>query len=107
MGVLHETGHALYEGGLPERWRGQPVGEAEGMAVHESQSMIVEIQACRSPTFVRFLAASSPHLRRRPRLRPRQPRALLQPRRARLIRVDADELTYPSTWRCATASSAG
>ena len=28
MGVLHETGHALYERGLPERWRRQPVGEA-------------------------------------------------------------------------------
>src|SRR5690606_31731442 len=26
MGVLHETGHALYEGGLPARWRRQPVG---------------------------------------------------------------------------------
>ena len=28
MGVLHETGHALYERGLPKPWRGQPVGEA-------------------------------------------------------------------------------
>ena len=28
MGVLHETGHALYEAGLPGAWRGQPVGEA-------------------------------------------------------------------------------
>ena len=26
MGVLHETGHALYEAGLPEAWRYQPVG---------------------------------------------------------------------------------
>ena len=28
MGVLHETGHALYEAGLPKAWAGQPVGEA-------------------------------------------------------------------------------
>ena len=30
--VLHETGHALYEQGLPLEWRGQPVGIAGGMA---------------------------------------------------------------------------
>ena len=23
MGVLHETGHALYDQGLPKRWRGE------------------------------------------------------------------------------------
>ena len=33
MGVLHETGHALYERGLPKQWRGQPVGEALGMSL--------------------------------------------------------------------------
>ena len=26
MGVLHETGHGLYERGLPSAWRLQPVG---------------------------------------------------------------------------------
>src|SRR5690606_1126640 len=26
MGILHETGHALYEQGLPAAWRYQPVG---------------------------------------------------------------------------------
>ncbi|MBI3452550.1 MAG: carboxypeptidase M32, partial [Rhodospirillales bacterium] len=48
MGVLHETGHALYERGLPARWRHQPVGQARGMSLHESQSLLVEMQACRS-----------------------------------------------------------
>ena len=28
MGVMHETGHALYERGLPAAWARQPVGEA-------------------------------------------------------------------------------
>src|SRR5205823_2711868 len=37
MGTLHETGHALYQRGLPANWRLQPVGDARGMAVHESQ----------------------------------------------------------------------
>ncbi len=56
MGVLHETGHALYEAGLPDSWRLQPVGEARGMALHESQSLLVEMQACRSREFIGYLA---------------------------------------------------
>ena len=55
LGVLHETGHALYERGLPEAFARQPVGEAAGMAAHESQSLIVEMQACRSDAFLGFL----------------------------------------------------
>src|SRR3546814_18029549 len=37
MGVLHETGHAMYERGLPKEWRLQSVGEARGLTRHESQ----------------------------------------------------------------------
>ena len=37
MAVMQETGHALYERGLPAAWARQPVGEAAGMAAHESQ----------------------------------------------------------------------
>ena len=96
MGVLHETGHALYEAGLPPAWRGQPVGEARGIAVHESQSLLIEMQACRSPQFVGFLthelraafgddpAFTTANL---VRLYNRVERGV--------IRVDADELTYP------------
>ena len=36
------------------RWRGQPVGEARGIAVHESQSLLMEMQACRSPRLRRL-----------------------------------------------------
>ncbi len=56
MGVLHETGHALYERGLPEAWRRQPVGKARGMGLHESQSLLVEMQVCRSRAFHDFVA---------------------------------------------------
>lgn len=44
MGVLHETGHGLYEQGLPKAWSHWSVGAARGMAVHESQSLFVEKQ---------------------------------------------------------------
>ena len=54
MGVLHETGHALYSQGLPEDWRLQPVGEALGMSIHESQSLMMEMQVCRSRRFLEF-----------------------------------------------------
>ncbi|MBV9653937.1 MAG: carboxypeptidase M32, partial [Acetobacteraceae bacterium] len=46
MGILHETGHGLYEQGLPREWRHQPVGRARGMSMHESQSLLIEMQVC-------------------------------------------------------------
>ena len=98
MGVLHETGHALYQRGLPAEWRLQPVGRARGMAVHESQSLLLEMQVCRSPAFLTFAA---------PILRetfagngPGWDAQALHRRQIRvqrsLIRVDADEVTYPA-----------
>ena len=42
MGILHETGHALYEQNLPKQWSHWPLGKARGMGVHESQSLFVE-----------------------------------------------------------------
>jgi carboxypeptidase Taq len=51
MGVLHETGHALYEQNLPDAWSHWPLGKARGMAVHESQSLFVEKQLGRSEAF--------------------------------------------------------
>jgi carboxypeptidase Taq len=98
MGVLHETGHALYERGLPLAWRRQPVGDARGMAIHESQSLLVEMQACRSPEFTRYLApvlreifgTNGPEWEADNLYR-------LNTRVARgFIRVDADEVTYPA-----------
>ena len=97
MGVLHETGHALYEMGLPEDWRWQPAGDARGMVLHESQSLLVEMQVCRSREFLEFAAPlmcdalsgtgdgwDPDNLHRR----------CLRVGRG-FIRVDADEVTYP------------
>lgn len=98
LGVLHETGHALYERGLPEAWARQPVGEAAGMAAHESQSLIVEMQACRSDAFLGFLGAEL-HRAFGGDAAPYDGAnlALLWRRVGRgFIRVDADELTYPA-----------
>jgi carboxypeptidase Taq len=98
MGVLHETGHALYEQGRPAAWRRQPVGLARGMAVHESQSLLVEMQACRSP---QFLAFAAPLMREAfgvsgPAWEAENLARLYTRVQRSLIRVDADEVTYPA-----------
>ncbi|WP_425406419.1 carboxypeptidase M32 [Hwanghaeella sp.] len=97
MAALHETGHALYEQNLPAEWTGQPVGRARGMAIHESQSLLIEMQACRTPEFVSFLA---------PLFREAygQQEAFEEANLLRIyhwvepgfIRVMADEVTYPA-----------
>jgi len=100
MAVLHETGHAMYEQGLPRDWRGLPVGEAAGMAVHESQSLLMEMQVCRGREFLGFAA---PIIREHLADGSTATSAwhadnlyLASTQVARgLIRVDADEVTYP------------
>ncbi len=98
MGVLHETGHALYDFGLPPAWRSQPVGRARGMVVHESQSLLMEMQACRSPEFMAWAApvlaqafGGSGPLWQADNLYRQGIR--VDPG---FIRVDADEVTYPA-----------
>lgn len=41
MGIVHETGHARYEQGLPKHLAGTPAGEARSMGIHESQSLFL------------------------------------------------------------------
>lgn len=48
---IHETGHGLYEQGLPKEYIGTPLAKAIGMAVHESQSRLWENQVGRSKSF--------------------------------------------------------
>ena len=97
MAALHEAGHAMYERGLPPQWRNQPVGRAMGMAVHESQSLIVEMQACRSQAFVDFLAGRMRALWdvSGPAWEADNVGRTVRRVSRSLIRVDADELTYP------------
>lgn len=48
---IHETGHALYEQGLPEDEYGLPLGEACSYSIHESQSRLWENNVGRSKNF--------------------------------------------------------
>jgi carboxypeptidase Taq len=101
MATLHETGHAMYEAGLPQAWRRQPVGEARGMAVHESQSLLLEMQVCRSRGFLEFAAPliraalGGPESEADPAWRADNLYRLGIRVVRGFIRVDADEVTYP------------
>jgi carboxypeptidase Taq len=96
FGVLHETGHAMYEQGLPAEHFGTPLGAACSFGIHESQSRLWENQVGRGRAFWDHFY---------PRLQQTFPAALadvsadafyfaINDVRPSLIRVEADEATY-------------
>ena len=98
MGIVHETGHGLYEQGLPKQWAHWPLGRARGMAMHESQSLFVEKQICRSPAFWEWaMPQVSEHLGADAIKGWSLEDILAHVHKIKpgLIRVDADEATYP------------
>jgi carboxypeptidase Taq len=96
FGVLHETGHGLYEQNLPADRFGEPCGTYCSLGVHESQSRLWENQVGRGrPFWGHFF----------PRLKQTFPAALadvaeadfvfvINDVRSSFIRVEADEATY-------------
>lgn len=99
MGIVHETGHARYEQGLPKAFSGTPAGEARSMGIHESQSLFMEMQVGRSEAFIGKLAELSGKA-----FSDNDPKIFVPSNFQKLytrvkkdfIRVDADELTYPA-----------
>jgi carboxypeptidase Taq len=95
FGIVHESGHGLYEQGLPESWIGTPIGEAASVGVHESQSRLWENHVARSrafwtwalPGFRRWFPDAGAGA-------PDELWATLHVVRPSLIRVEADEVTY-------------
>jgi carboxypeptidase Taq len=97
MGVIHETGHARYEQNLPQQWRGQPVALARSTAIHESQSLFMEMQLGRSREFLqRMLPQVKIQMGDQPALQSDNFVRLTQQVKPGYIRVDADELSYPA-----------
>ncbi len=97
LGALHETGHAMYDLGTPAAWRDQPVGRDRGMTLEESQSLLMEMIVGRSRPFVQYL---QPLLLRHfavtgPEWEPDNVYRRLNRVHRGLIRVDADEMSYP------------
>ncbi|GAD29828.1 putative carboxypeptidase [Photobacterium leiognathi lrivu.4.1] len=99
MGIVHETGHARYEQGLPLEFQGLPVGEARSMGIHESQSLFFEMQLGRSDEFIKYLAplaAKHFSLNSQEIFTPDNLQKIYTRVKPDFIRVDADELTYPA-----------
>jgi carboxypeptidase Taq len=94
--AIHETGHGLYEQGLPRGDYGTAIGMHAGMAAHESQSRLWENQIGRSHGFWTHF---EPKFRA---LFPIQTSGVsseglylaINAVEPTLIRVDADEVTY-------------
>jgi len=93
--TIHETGHGLYEQGLPADQLGMPLGEACSLGLHESQSRLWENHVGRSAEFWQFmlpaLAESFPEFRG-----VKLKNWMRQANRVErsLIRTEADEVTY-------------
>ena len=94
--TAHETGHACYEAGLPAKWDGLPIGTSRNMCIHESQSLLFEKHLFLSPPFLSsFTKAIHDHLPATTRYTAEDIRAACSYVQPSLIRVEADEVTYP------------
>lgn len=95
FGILHETGHGLYEQGLVAKNAGTPAASSVSLGIHESQSRMWENLVGRSRAFWQFA---------HPRLLQSFPALAgvslddwhfaINTVRPSLIRVEADEVTY-------------
>jgi len=96
FGTLHETGHGLYEQGLPANHWGTPLGSAASFGIHESQSRLWENMIGRSRSLWRgyyqaFQKAFAPTL---DDIALDEFWCIVNDVRPSLIRIDADEATY-------------
>jgi carboxypeptidase Taq len=94
--TLHESGHAMYEQGIDQKFEGTPLANGTSAGVHESQSRLWENQVGRSRGFWQFYY---------PKLQATFPdqlgdvpldsfyRAVNKVQRS-LIRTEADQVTY-------------
>ncbi|NVC61733.1 carboxypeptidase M32 [Vibrio sp. 05-20-BW147] len=96
MGIVHETGHARYEQGLPKAFSGNPAGQARSMGIHESQSLFFEMQLGRSQPFVDHLSRLAANHFQGDEFRAENLAKIYTHIEKGFIRVDADELTYPA-----------
>lgn len=98
-GVMHETGHGLYEQGLPndDGEYALPISQSVSLGIHESQSRLWENQIGRSYEFWRkWLPAARRQFPTLKKVPPKQMFYAANRAKRSFIRVDADEVTYDS-----------
>jgi carboxypeptidase Taq len=96
FGVLHETGHGLYEQGLPKSQHpGLPLGESISLGIHESQSRMWENNVGRSKAFWQYFAPiARQHLPALNLISDAELLFAVNEISPGFIRVEADEVTY-------------
>jgi carboxypeptidase Taq len=94
-GVMHETGHALYEQGLLPDRAGLPSGDSVSLGIHESQSRLWENHVGRTAQFWhRWHATACKFMPDLARYSPADLAKGVQRVAPSFIRVEADEVTY-------------
>ncbi len=95
FGVLHETGHAMYEQNLPAEHFGTPLGVACSFGIHESQSRLWENQVGRGrPFWDHFFPRLKQTFHSLADVSKETFYFAINDVRPSLIRVEADEATY-------------
>lgn len=94
--TIHETGHALYEQGLPANHFGDPLAESVSYGIHESQSRLWENIIGKSFNFWKYFYPALKKDFSKPfkNIPLRQFYETINCVRPSLIRTDADEATY-------------
>ena len=94
-GVLHETGHGLYDQGLVAEHYGTPLGKDCSMGIHESQSRLWENHVGRSLVFWQHWQGRAcehfPNLRK---FTPEQIHGAINRVTPSFIRTEADQVSY-------------
>lgn len=97
FGTIHECGHALYEQNFDKKLAGLPVADGASMGIHESQSLFYEHFIGHHEGFWKYnydtLQAHSPEQFKNVSLA--QFLRAINVSKPSLIRIEADELTYP------------
>lgn len=93
--ILHESGHGLYEQGLPAEHFGTPLGSAASLGIHESQSRLWENHIARHPAFwEHWHPIACRHFPELKALAPAQLTAAVNRVTPSFIRTEADQVTY-------------
>lgn len=97
MGVIHETGHALYDAGLPVEWFGTPLGEYISMGMQESQSRFWETRIGQSYPFWKgfYTELQKTFPEQLKDISTDEFYQIINKVEPSLTRVESDEVTYP------------
>ncbi|MBL6784786.1 MAG: carboxypeptidase M32 [Rickettsiales bacterium] len=97
FGIIHESGHAIYDLNTPKQFQFDPVGGCLGMAIHESQSLFYEMQIATSRDFIEIAhkIISKEFNIKNSIFTADNLFKFLNHVEKKYIRVDSDEITYP------------